>query len=43
VSALDILVVSERNRFGFMAGQLEVPDDFDQMGDEVIAQLFDAA
>jgi len=43
VVALDAPDASGRNRFGFMAGQIEVPDDFDQMGDEAIAQLFDAA
>lgn len=27
-------------RLGFMSGQIETPDDFDTMGDEVIATLF---
>lgn len=27
-------------RLGFMAGQITVPDDFDGMGSEAIAQLF---
>ena len=27
-------------RIGFMAGEIEVPDDFDTMGSEVIAKLF---
>lgn len=27
-------------RLGFMAGQITVPDDFDQMGSEEIEQLF---
>jgi len=31
------------NRFGFMAGQIRVPDDFDRMGEEEIARLFDSA
>ncbi len=28
-------------RLGFMSGQIETPDDFDTMGDEAIATLFD--
>jgi prevent-host-death family protein len=28
-------------RLGFMAGEIEVPDDFDQMGREEIARLFE--
>ncbi len=27
-------------RLGFMAGQIQVPDDFDMMGQNVIADLF---
>jgi prevent-host-death family protein len=27
-------------RLGFMAGEIAVPDDFDQMGSETIADLF---
>lgn len=27
-------------RLGFMAGQISVPDDFDQMGSEKIEQIF---
>lgn len=27
-------------RFGFMAGQIQVPDDFDWMGEVEITQLF---
>jgi prevent-host-death family protein len=29
-------------RLGFLAGQIEVPDDFDRMGEAHIAQLFGA-
>lgn len=29
-------------RLGFLAGQMEVPDDFDRMGEAHIAQLFGA-
>lgn len=28
-------------RFGFLAGELKVPPDFDEMGREAIEQLFD--
>lgn len=28
-------------RLGFLAGQIQVPDDFDRTGDEAISQLFD--
>ncbi len=27
-------------RLGFMAGEIDVPDDFDQMGGDQIAELF---
>ena len=30
-------------RLGFMAGELQVPDDFDRMGSEEIARLFEVA
>jgi len=42
VIALDAPTPSARKRFGFMAGQISVPDDFDRMGDEEIAALFAA-
>ena len=32
---------SQIKRFGFMAGHIHVPDDFDRMGEEEIAQLFE--
>ena len=28
-------------RLGFMAGEIQVPDDFDQMGEAEISHLFD--
>ena len=28
------------NRLGFMAGEIEVPDDFDEMGEEEITRQF---
>lgn len=30
-----------KKRLGFMAGQIQVPDDFDQMGQDTITALFD--
>lgn len=32
-----------QRRFGFMAGQIMVPADFDRMGSEEIEQLFDGS
>lgn len=40
VSALDAPVGNQIRRLGFMAGQILVPDDFDQMGSSEIEQLF---
>ena len=40
VSALDAPEGKQRRRLGFLAGQFEVPDDFDRMGDTAIASLF---
>ena len=31
---------TQRRRLGFMAGQMTVPEDFDQMGETEIARLF---
>jgi prevent-host-death family protein len=31
---------AEMQRLGFMAGQISVPDDFDQMGQELIERIF---
>ncbi len=42
VMALDTPEAHERQRLGFMAGQIEVPDDFDRMGNEEIEVLFGA-
>jgi prevent-host-death family protein len=42
VIALDAPEASQMKRRGFMAGQIKVPDDFDQMGAEEIANLFGA-
>ena len=40
VTALDVPAPSEVRRFGFMAAQIAVPDDFDTMGSSEIEQLF---
>ena len=38
VSALD--TPTKPQRLGFLKGEIEVPDDFDHMGEEEIAALF---
>jgi prevent-host-death family protein len=40
VTPLDTPVAGQVRRLGFMAGQIAVPDDFDQMGSVEIARLF---
>ena len=40
VMALDAPAAGETKRIGFLAGQIEVPDDFDDMGREEIERLF---
>jgi len=40
VIALNALELSQVKRFGFMAGQINVPDDFDAMGADV-EKIFD--
>jgi prevent-host-death family protein len=42
VTAIETTVEPPR-RLGFLAGQLRTPDDFDRMGAEEIAALFDKA
>ena len=37
---LDIPEVQNQKRFGFMADQIDVPDDFDRMGSAEIETLF---
>ena len=32
---------SQIKRFGFMAGQISVPEDFDRMGEAEIAKMFE--
>jgi prevent-host-death family protein len=41
VIALNAPDTSEMKRFGFLAGQITIPDDFDRMGSAEIEQLFD--
>ena len=43
VMALDTPTGREIRRLGFLAGQIAVPEDFDQMGSAEIAQLFGGA
>ena len=40
VTALDTPSAGQSRRLGFMAGQISVPDDFDQMGSAEIENLF---
>jgi prevent-host-death family protein len=40
VTALGAPTGSQVCRLGFMAGQISVPDDFDQMGREEIERIF---
>jgi prevent-host-death family protein len=40
VTRLDTPVAGQVRRLGFMAGQIAVPDDFDQMGSAEIERLF---
>jgi len=35
-----IATENKPTRVGFLSGQIEVPDDFDQMGQEKIAEMF---
>ena len=41
VTALDTPDSSQKKRFGFMAGQIKVPDDFNTMGADEIQGLFE--
>ena len=43
VMALNAPEVGQRQRLGFMAGQIMAPDDFDRMGSAEIEQLFGGA
>ena len=41
VTALETPDASQRMRFGFLSGQIKVPDDFDTMGADEIEPLFE--
>ena len=41
VTALDTPEPKQRKRFGFMAGKIKVPDDFNTMGARKIQKLFE--
>lgn len=41
VIALDTPESSQMRRFGFMAGQIKVPDDFNTMGAGEVLELFE--
>lgn len=40
VVPLDVADAPRRQRLGFMAGEIQVPDDFDSMGNKEAEQLF---
>ncbi|MCY4214613.1 MAG: type II toxin-antitoxin system prevent-host-death family antitoxin [Gammaproteobacteria bacterium] len=40
VVPLNFVDAPQRQRLGFMAGKIEVPDDFDSMGSKEIEQMF---
>ena len=40
VTPLDTPVAGQVRRLGFMAGRIQVPDDFDRMGNAEIERLF---
>ena len=40
VVALDAPEAGQQSRLGFLAGQFQVPEDFDRMGQDEIAALF---
>lgn len=42
VTAIDSPGAGQQKRLGFMQGQFKVPDDFDRMGEEEIADMFGA-
>ena len=42
VSRLDSPDAAQTMRTGFMVGQMQIPDDFDRMGGDEIAHLFES-
>jgi prevent-host-death family protein len=43
VSAIPTAQDKAKKRLGFLRGTMQVPDDFDRMGDAAIADLFDGS
>jgi len=41
VTAVDAPAVGKKQRLGMLAGQIQVPDDFDRMGEDEIVALFE--
>jgi prevent-host-death family protein len=41
VTAVDSSVPGQQRRIGSLAGQLVIPDDFDRMGEDEIADMFE--
>jgi prevent-host-death family protein len=41
VSALDAPSAEDRKRIGFLKGRIEVPDDFDRIGEDEITRMFE--
>ena len=40
VSAIESPEAGNERRLGFLKGQIKVPDDFDRMGEQEIAEMF---
>ncbi len=40
VTAIDSPEPGQQKRLGFLEGQFTIPDDFDRMGEEEIAEMF---
>lgn len=43
ITAIDAPDSKETKRLGFLAGEFKIPDDFDRMGEEEIADMFGAS
>lgn len=41
VTAMDSPLESQQKRLGFLAGRFNVPEDFDRMGEDELANLFE--
>ncbi len=40
VTGIDVPVEGQTGRVGFLAGQIQVPEDFDRMGEQAIFSMF---